>query len=465
MTRAQAATRAENALLLAVARYPRRGEFAPARARTLDWGYLVRAADRQGLTPLLDGWLARRPDLGVPDDARVALRSTTWAAHFRNQALLRELAALLRAASARGIAIMPLKGALLAPCYYPAPTLRPLSDLDLLVRPIDFEALADLLRDLGYRELPGPPYLLDEPRRDPLRRERAFAVERRGLSLLIEYRTEPLDPMVWQLTDLDPALAAGLRRHAARSWARARCELLAGDEKAPFARPSPEDLLLHLASHLTARHADFRLIWLHDICRVAAAHPALDWDDLACEARALGLAAPVFAALQAARRWLDAPIPLRRVHQASFGPPRRPPAPLATIERALLLRRERALGGSNLAAPPPGEAARQVGSLVRLRGVVPCLRAARWIVAPGRNYAAGWRGERSSVGYRATIALRLAILTLRGFAGAARRLALHGMARRIDEAVARIERAARLDPFTIYRRGAGGDTTYGPEED
>lgn len=441
---------AENALLLAAARYPQRGEFAPDIASALHWAYVLRAADRQGLTPLLGEWLDRRPEIAIPEAARTNLHSASWVTHFRNRALLHELALVLRAAAARSVLVMPLKGALLAPCYYPTLALRPLSDLDLLVRPVDFETLACILRELGYHELPGPPYLLDERLRDPLRRERAFAVERQGLTLLIEYRTEPLDPMVWQLTDLDPALTAGLRQHAERSWARAREEVLAGTDGAPFVRPSAEDLLLHLASHLTVRHADFRLLWLHDICRVTATHPALDWDYVAREARALSLAGPVFAALQAARRWLGAPLPLQQVHGALFGATWHPRPVLETVERGLLLRRLRALGESDLAAPPPGEIARQVGSLVRLRGVTPRLRALRWVIAPGRTYAAGWRGEQSSAGYAATLALRLVVLALQGITAASRRLALPRLTTFTERAVTWVARRAHLDPFACY---------------
>ena len=456
MTWTRTPLRAENALLLAVARHPQGGDFDPARAPSLDWGYLARAADRQGLTPLLDDWLARRPGVAIPADVRAGLRSTSWGAHFRNKALLHELALVLRVAASRGVAVMPLKGALLAPCYYPTPTLRPLSDLDLLVLPDDFETLAGILRELGYRELPGPPYLLDERHRDPVRRERAFAIERHGQSLLIEYRTEPLDPMVWQLTDLDPPLVAGLRHHAARSWGRARQETLAGDRAAPFVRLAAEDLLLHLASHLTTRHADLRLLWLHDICRVTASHPELDWDYLARETRSLNLAAPVFAALQAARRWLDAPLPLRQVHKAFFGSGGRVRPPLETLERAFLLRRQRALGERDLASPPPGEIALQIGSLVRLRGVAPRLRAVRWVVAPGRSYAVGWRGERSDAGYGVTLALRLVILSLQGSAAVGRRLALPRLTHRAGRAITWIEHTARLEPFALYS-SPGGD--------
>jgi hypothetical protein len=73
------------------------------------------------LHPRLRGYLAEQHRLS---GERVAL-------------LLGELSELLQACQAAGITIMPLKGALLATHYYPAPGLRPKTDLDQLARPPD----------------------------------------------------------------------------------------------------------------------------------------------------------------------------------------------------------------------------------------------------------------------------------------------------------------------------------------
>jgi len=62
-----------------------------------------------------------------------------------------ELAAILAAAAADGISVMPLKGALLTTMPGTDPRRRPMSDLDLLVRPVDRERLGTLLERLNYR--------------------------------------------------------------------------------------------------------------------------------------------------------------------------------------------------------------------------------------------------------------------------------------------------------------------------
>ncbi len=63
-----------------------------------------------------------------------------------------ELQLILAHFAAHDLAVMPLKGALLSVQTYPQPSLRPMADLDLLVRPDTFEQTATLLRRLGYEQ-------------------------------------------------------------------------------------------------------------------------------------------------------------------------------------------------------------------------------------------------------------------------------------------------------------------------
>jgi hypothetical protein len=62
-----------------------------------------------------------------------------------------ELAAILRSAARAGVLVMPLKGILVATRYHEALAMRPMADLDLLIRPGDLPALAAILQELGYR--------------------------------------------------------------------------------------------------------------------------------------------------------------------------------------------------------------------------------------------------------------------------------------------------------------------------
>ncbi|HTM02380.1 MAG TPA: nucleotidyltransferase family protein [Vicinamibacterales bacterium] len=61
-----------------------------------------------------------------------------------------ELAAVLGACAASGVAALVFKGAALAQTHYPAPHVRPRADTDLLVPEDHLPALEDVLRRLGY---------------------------------------------------------------------------------------------------------------------------------------------------------------------------------------------------------------------------------------------------------------------------------------------------------------------------
>jgi hypothetical protein len=369
---------AENALLFAVCRARANTTFTPDAQ--LDWDYLVSAADRQGIAPLLHDWLTRLPASGVPESAARRLQELYWATHFLNRDLLNELDRVLEAASAAAIDVLPLKGAVLAPAYYPTPALRPMSDLDLLVRPHDLDRMAALLQSLGYLQVDALPSYAADDHLDRASREHIWIVSRPEMTALIEFRGEALQSAMARLSDLDASLAARLREHAAAIWSRADRE---ADAAARW-RMSREDLLLHVAAHLAAQHAEFRLIWLHDIVRVLAREAGpIDWEYIAANAVGLRIGGPVWAALDAAVRWVDAPIP-----QTALDDLLRRSQPSGVLRRwefNRLATHAARLGDADFtraafAVWPFGAA------ISRMQGWIPRLKALRWAVLPSRVY-------------------------------------------------------------------------------
>jgi hypothetical protein len=63
-----------------------------------------------------------------------------------------ELKAILALFSRQQLPVMPLKGSILSAAYYVEAALRPIADLDLLIRPEDFSTAAQLLGQLGYEQ-------------------------------------------------------------------------------------------------------------------------------------------------------------------------------------------------------------------------------------------------------------------------------------------------------------------------
>ncbi len=98
-------------------------------------------------------WLhdrAAKSGIPMPDPARESLASIAALNRERTLRMLDAAVELIAALRAEGIDALPFKGALLAPLYYPDPLLRPLADLDLLVREEDIRKGVAVLERLGY---------------------------------------------------------------------------------------------------------------------------------------------------------------------------------------------------------------------------------------------------------------------------------------------------------------------------
>lgn len=115
----------------------------------VDWQTFQFVSRVHGVAPLLQAKLATIPWLDesirgwLDEQARLNDQRLT-----RIQTELQEILALFHH---RQIALLPLKGSILAPVYYSHPGLRPMADLDLLVHPDDFAPSASLLGELGYQ--------------------------------------------------------------------------------------------------------------------------------------------------------------------------------------------------------------------------------------------------------------------------------------------------------------------------
>ncbi len=120
-----------------------------------DWAAFVHLADAKLVAPFVLFQLRRHELLDlVPSAARERLRDHYETVASRNAILLHDLHAAGAALDKAGIEWVPLKGAaLLHRGIYPDRGLRVLSDLDLLVRPVDAQRAWDLLRGHDYRKM------------------------------------------------------------------------------------------------------------------------------------------------------------------------------------------------------------------------------------------------------------------------------------------------------------------------
>jgi hypothetical protein len=169
---------------------------------------------------------------------------------------------------------MPLKGSLLNARYYAAPGLRPMNDLDLLVRPIDGPRMRQVLASLGYRQIDqnwkhvtfarpgatGPIVAWDgEHPANP----RAIDIHTR-LSEQYWGMSYDATEIAWHDSDSGPLL--GTYAHVLQPAA-----LL-------------NHILLHASTNALARQ--LRQVQLHDIALVAQQVDDAGWDRIVREARA-----------------------------------------------------------------------------------------------------------------------------------------------------------------------------------
>ena len=105
----------------------------------------------RALWPVLH-YLARRDELWitVPQEMRDRWAAAYYATAARSACLSREVDHLLSALQKADIPVILLKGAILAENLYPNPALRPMGDLDLLLRREDLPRLHPLLESMGY---------------------------------------------------------------------------------------------------------------------------------------------------------------------------------------------------------------------------------------------------------------------------------------------------------------------------
>ena len=101
----------------------------------LDWNYLTAAACAHGVAPLIYHNLHRsRATRVLPPRATETLRNSYYGNAARNSFLYGELSNVLNAFREKQIEVIVLKGAALAETVYPNRALRPMSDIDLLVK-------------------------------------------------------------------------------------------------------------------------------------------------------------------------------------------------------------------------------------------------------------------------------------------------------------------------------------------
>ncbi len=260
-----------------------------------DWEAARWAVQVHGIGPLLDRAAARWPDAAaLHPTLRSYLAEQRRLSGERVALLLQDLAEILRACEQEQIAAIPLKGSLLATLYYTEPGLRPMNDLDLLVRPADEQRMLRLLARLRYQ---------------PLARSQKHVLLARPESHgpVVSFTGEhPDNP---RSLDLHTRLAEyfwGIKYDLTEeAWADSASGRLQGAEARVL---GPAALMHHLAIHASsdALARRLRLLHLADIALVADKIDQAAWDRIVAGAQRRGEQRLVYPVLMLTSRYYPA---------------------------------------------------------------------------------------------------------------------------------------------------------------
>ncbi|MCS6806087.1 MAG: nucleotidyltransferase family protein [Acidobacteriota bacterium] len=267
-----------------------RERICAAVEQPLCWPTFVAQAKEQELTPLMYLNLKRAAAALVPPETLSHLRALTQRTLIRNALLSEELFALIKLFKREGIAFIPLKGILLAEAVYGDMSLRPIRDLDVMVRSEDLPRVTSLLAQQGFSCRSADP---EKESRSPTKHDLAFTKSRSAVKVLLELH--------WKLKDRVYRLPEEMiwNHRVAYAWRGETVMIL-----------SPEMTLLHLVHHLNANAYSLKV--LVDVAETLRAYQEeLDWDQLEALAARCGMMRNLVVALECANAVLGAPVPIK----------------------------------------------------------------------------------------------------------------------------------------------------------
>jgi hypothetical protein len=317
-----------------------------------DWESVQAAASRYGVEPVL--YHALKPffsDLDIPEGVRQRLREIYYISLARNLRLYEELSTLLGLLEGEHIPVILLKGAHLAEFVYQNPGLRPMNDLDLLVKRSDLSRIHEGLFQHGYEsreESPGKCL------------EHVAPYFKQG-AMKIDVHFNITRPPLSERFDVEEL------------WARAETRFLG---KARALSLCPEDLLLHLCAHTCVHHVfDNGLIPYLDAQRVLEHfQDDLDWEELWTRAEKWGLDRAVAVMLMITDKLLGLPDP-----DKVFGRIKPDPEMTDSLDMAMNLIQDRGQGGS-MVSPFVARLFNRKGRRIRLKLIFRLLFPAKEIM-------------------------------------------------------------------------------------
>lgn len=258
--------------------------FGPRVFSGLNWEDILKKATSHYIAPLLSYAIQKtHSHLSIPQSFKVTLNGIYQEASKRNLFLYHILEKIVKSFRDKDIPLIALRGPVLGENLYPNIVLRPMQDLDILIKKEDFQRANAILHQLGYRT--SIPFHI-------------FQMIYRNKDSKI-----PLDiELHW---GLDPKL----EKDAQELWENTRVTRINDTEVLMF---RPELLLVHLLTHLDKhiRLGETRLIWFSDIYRLIRHYGRnMNWNYFLDKIERNKLQKSVYGILSIIKEWLAVSVP------------------------------------------------------------------------------------------------------------------------------------------------------------
>ncbi|MDT7041590.1 nucleotidyltransferase family protein [Candidatus Nitronereus thalassa] len=296
------------------------------RDSSINWMALVDHANTLGIGPIVYYRLKHGSGaLAIPEEVLATGKSLLYWNQARNMKRFGSLKEVLTLFAAEGIFSVALKGTALANVVYPHVGLRPMADVDLLVREEDLTKAEQILISLGFE-----------------------ANEREHSKEWYQQHHHHIVPYVSR----DKSIVVELHRHLVSErfptqipiqdlWERARYVEIAG---VPCQMLSPEDLLIHLSLHVAVDSYIGKIKVLYDL-EESVKHfgSDIDWKRLDAIAMDYRISKYLYYALWLAKEVVCADVPdvaLKKLHSRFCGFPFEERLIKRSIRKAIVLQEQ-----------------------------------------------------------------------------------------------------------------------------
>ena len=267
--------------------------------RNIDWNVFLEKARNEGISPLV---FSRLPELAkhydIPEYVREELKKDYYLSAIKNTLIFEELKKVLGLFNHSKLQVIVMKGAALAETVYGNPALRPMSDVDLLVKNEDLHQIDVLLKKLGYSPADRSvddvdftsTYLTTLDYRNPLKNAPSFHVHWHFVNSTI-----PNESYINHIK-MDNIWHDAVKTNIAdtETWVMA-----------------PHHLIIHLSEHaLRVTHSLNKLSYFCDIDRAINYYgKSLDWDLLVRDTIRFNLNRMVYTTLYFSAYFIKAKVP------------------------------------------------------------------------------------------------------------------------------------------------------------